>query len=251
MDKVWRAYHGSEAEKTAFLAYLRAHVEAGHLDPSAWDDLICDQTNAVHTGLFPQSPDEYEALFGIPYTIGCLEDMIYMGLWPDHAGWDRTHERARDWPLRLMSAIEPGADLSQIGWQFLRELFGRYPGMEDPAVVPFVQRCWALLDKTGSGLDADDYVEARAIQDEIELTSPHLAQNHRAVLRAVKEVADTLERAAGIEWDGLLAYGNFARAIGGTILSLALIIYDARNRLDIHARVADRLVELIATASRD
>jgi len=247
MDKGLRAFHlqafhGSATEKAAFLDRLRAHVEAGGFVLNAWDEPEIDRTWHAHGALLPLHA--YEPELGIPAVIGHLEEAIFCGLMDTH-----KFELAKDWPLGLMTAIEPGADLSQAGRQFLRDLLTLYPGIDDPVVVPFVGRCRALLEKTNIGLDVDDYVEARALQDEIELTAPYLKLTHRETLDGVKRAAYALEKAAERVWEqDPEDYDVSADELARAIMDLAFAPLGWKH---LPEKIADRLLALVAAAPRE
>lgn len=56
------------------------------------------------------SIEEYETRFGIPMVLAHLEDAIFEGL---------PNDLAKAWPIRFMSAIQVGADLSTIWRDFV------------------------------------------------------------------------------------------------------------------------------------
>jgi hypothetical protein len=101
------AYHGKQEEKSAILKQLRAHAKADEIRRGFyWEDgkgcaVGCTLHGSVHA--------EYEPRFGIPQVLARIEDRIFEGL---------PNAEAKKWPIAFMSAIKPGADLSDIWPQF-------------------------------------------------------------------------------------------------------------------------------------
>lgn len=132
------AYHNDPAVKADILAQLARHRAADELVQGYgyWQD---GKGCAVGCTLHSSDHMEYETRFGIPVMIACLEDAIFEGL---------PVEQARAWPERLMSAIEPGADLSCVGWQFLHWLLTDdtvNPGINHPLVRENIKQCADVL----------------------------------------------------------------------------------------------------------
>lgn len=138
------AYHGREADKRAILAQLAAHRAADQLvqDYGYWTD---GKGCAVGCTLHSDNHMEYEERFGIPVAIARLEDSIFEGLPVD---------LARQWPERLMTAIQPGADLSRVHWQLLHWLLTTpavNPGIEHPLALDAVRACADLMADLAAG----------------------------------------------------------------------------------------------------
>ena len=131
------AYHNDPAIKVAILAQLEAHRAA--------DDIVhgqywkagkgCAVGCTIHSGQHA----EYEIRFGIPVALAHLEDAIFESL---------PNESSVEWPIRFMSAIQPGADLTDIPRQFLHWLLTTEsvnPGITHPLVRDAVAECAELL----------------------------------------------------------------------------------------------------------
>src|SRR5579863_6488477 len=98
------AYHNDQAIKDAILARLAAHAMADEfVKGQYWEN---GKGCAVGCTIHSSNYSEYEHRFGIPQMLAHLEDCIFEGL---------PNGNAKAWPLRFMSAIEPGRDLSLIG----------------------------------------------------------------------------------------------------------------------------------------
>ena len=103
-----RAYHGDPAIKAKYLARVRAHREADRLiQGTGWEG---GKGCAVGCTLEAYDHALYETELGIPVALAHLEDAVFEGL---------DASTAQYWPERFLSAIEPGADLSQVGDQFV------------------------------------------------------------------------------------------------------------------------------------
>ena len=137
------AYHGSEAEKTAIITQLNAHRAA--------DEIIKGQYwqngNGRAVGCTVHSCDHslYESRFGIPHMLARLEDCIFEGL---------PNDKAKDWPIRFMSAVNVGADLSLVGWKFLHWILTDEkinPGICHPLVRDAVAQAAAVIYQLAQG----------------------------------------------------------------------------------------------------
>ena len=143
-----RAYHGDPAIKAEYLARVAAHRAADELlqGYAYWRD---GKGCAVGCTIHSDDHARYETALGIPRMLACLEDAIFEGL-PQAA--------ARAWPERFLAAIEPGTDLSRVGWQLLRWLLtdpGINPGIEHPLVAEAVRQCAAVLESPCAGRPID------------------------------------------------------------------------------------------------
>jgi hypothetical protein len=143
------AYHSNPTIKADILAQLERHRRADALVQGYeyWEDgKGCAVGCTLHSG----NHMEYESRFGIPVMIARLEDCIFEGL---------PAEQARQWPERLMSAIEPGSDLSRVGWKFLHWLFtdeGVNPGITHPVVSGAIKQCADVLVPLTKGERVDE-----------------------------------------------------------------------------------------------
>src|SRR5882762_5895836 len=132
------AYHGKEEVKTAILAQLQKHAAADEIIKGQyWQD---GKGCAVGCTIYSGNHAEYETLFGIPQMLAYLEDRFFEVL---------PNAEAKAWPIRFMSAIRPGADLSRVGWQFLHWILTDEtvnPGIHHPLVASAVKQCAALVE---------------------------------------------------------------------------------------------------------
>jgi hypothetical protein len=143
-----RAYHGNEGERVAILAQLQAHYDADEIIKGQyWEGgKGCAVGCTIHSGRH----EEYESRFGIPQALARLEDTIFEGLQNGHA---------KEWPLRFMGAIKPGADLSRVQWQFLHWLLTDEkvsPGINHPLVRDVIKQCADVLVPLTKGQRVDE-----------------------------------------------------------------------------------------------
>jgi len=131
------AYHGSEQIKAAILAQLAAHRAADEMVKGMyWEN---GKGCAVGCTIHSADHAEYELRFGIPQMLARLEDLIFEGL---------PNGQAKNWPEKFMGAIDPGVDLSLVGWRFLHWVLTDEvvnPGIRHPLVADAVRQCAAVL----------------------------------------------------------------------------------------------------------
>lgn len=142
------AYHNDQSIKASIIAQLEAHRAADEIVKGRyWED---GEGCAVGCTLHSSNHAEYEPRFGIPQMLARLEDCIFEGL-PNAA--------AQTWPIRFMSAVRPGADLSRVGWQFLHWILTDEtvnPGITHPLVQDAVTQCADVLMPLIKGEPADE-----------------------------------------------------------------------------------------------
>lgn len=140
------SYHSDPAIKARYLARIEAHADADEIIKGKyWQD---GKGCAVGCTVHGDNHEAFELELGIPRLLAWLEDAIFEGL-PNRA--------AKVWPKRFLSGIEPGHDLSHIGWQLLYWLLtesglGRF---DDPLVESSIRQCAAVLLPLSSGYLAD------------------------------------------------------------------------------------------------
>ena len=131
------AYHNDPSIKAAIIAQLVAHRDADELVKGQyWEH---GKGCAVGCTLHSDNHSEYEPRFGIPQMLARLEDYIFEGL---------PNDLAKDWPVRFMTAVRPGSDLSRVGWQFLHWLLTDKtvnPGIDNPIVRDAVKQCAEVM----------------------------------------------------------------------------------------------------------
>jgi hypothetical protein len=140
------AFVNTTVTKPAILKQLEAHAEADQfVKGTYWDHgKGCAVGCTIHSG----NHVEYEKRFGIPQMLAHLEDCIFEGL---------PNGCAKKWPVQFMSAVQPGADLSRVGWQFLHWLLTDdqvNPGINHPLVSDAIKKCATVLELRAKGLNS-------------------------------------------------------------------------------------------------
>lgn len=162
----------------------------------------------------------YETRFGIPQVLAHLEDAILDGL-PD--------DLMQEWPVRFMSAVPIGADLSHVGWQFLHWLMivENAPGAD--VVAPLAN---------GMTADAETARAARAAE--------WAAENERYPRATETEARAT--RITEAAMDAVLANAKpDPRMVAHSIVRAAMHAGRLRES-QIYPLMADKIIELIETA---
>ena len=141
------AYHNDETIKVAIIAELRDHAANDRLVKRYfWKN---GKGCAVGCTIKSGNHVEYETRFGIPQVLARLEDRIFEGL---------PNDVAMAWPVRFMSAIKPGYDLSLVGWKFQHWLLTDEkvnPGINHPLVKDAVAGVASLIAKLANGEKVD------------------------------------------------------------------------------------------------
>ena len=102
------AYHNDPQLKQQILEQLQRHYDADEIVKGQyWEN---GKGCAVGCTLHTDQHNEYETRFGIPVRLAHLEDVIFEGL---------PSADAKSWPIRFMSSINVGADLSAIWREFV------------------------------------------------------------------------------------------------------------------------------------
>ena len=141
------AFRDTTVTKPAIMRQLRAHAEAdAFIKGTYWQNgKGCAVGCTIHSGTHA----EYESRFGIPQMLAHLEDRIFEGL---------PNGDAMAWPVRFINSIQPGADLSRVGWQFLYWLLTDdtvNPGIQHPSVRDAIRQCADVLVPLTKGKPAD------------------------------------------------------------------------------------------------
>ena len=106
-----KAFHGDPAIKAKYLARVQAHAAADEIvHGKYWEN---GKGCAVGCTIHDSKHSNYETELGIPTALARLEDTLFEG---------QSNGAAKTFPVRFLSAIKPGADLSRIRWQFLHWL---------------------------------------------------------------------------------------------------------------------------------
>jgi hypothetical protein len=104
-----QAYLNNPLLKVQILQQLQAHYDADEIIKGVyWEDgKGCAIGCILHDAR--GNHERFESEVGIPAVIALLIDRIFEGL---------SNDKAKQWPLRIMSAFEPGKDYSKAWYQF-------------------------------------------------------------------------------------------------------------------------------------
>ena len=141
------AFTGTSVTKPAILKQLRAHAKSDEIVKGQY--WKAGKGCAVGCTIHGSNHALYESYFGVPQMLARLEDCIFEGL---------PNAEARKWPMRFMWAIQPGADLSRVGWQFLHWLLTDEkvnPGINHPLVCEAIRQCADVLAPLTKGKPTD------------------------------------------------------------------------------------------------
>jgi len=203
------AYHNDQSIKNAVLLQLQAHYDADEIVKGQyWEE---GKGCAVGCAIHSNNHMDYEKLFGIHVTLARLEDTIFEGL---------RHDIAKEWPIRFMTAIQPGMDLSLVSWKFLYWMLTDEevnPGINHPLVKDAVAQAAQVICSISKG-DMPNIETAESAESACKVArSAGLA----AELAVSADSADSARSVARLEAAGKAAWAAA------------------------DARMADKLIELI------
>jgi hypothetical protein len=204
-----RAYHNDYQIKTNILAQLQAHYDADEIIKGKyWEN---GKGCAVGCTIHSDNHREYETRFGIPEILAHLEDTIFENL---------PNERAKEWPLKFMSSIYVGADLSTV-WPLLA--------------------IWILTDKEYGVLQ---YTQPESPQY---LAIKHVADlyQHGYTHEQMAQAADAAITADAITADAVATADAYAAAAAyaGAVASVYASVY--ASRADYYVKLSDKLIQLL------
>jgi hypothetical protein len=186
-------YHDKVSEKRATLKQLRLHRELDQIvQGTYWQGNGAGKGCAV--GCLTHDPngghDQFPDRWGIPVQIAYLIDQIFESL---------TVEEAKDWPVRFMSAVPVGADLSRVWDKFcvwmLRDLV---PIAGENAAV--VEQMAVLFDRAAGGDEPSDTEWTEAAWAAGAARAVEAAEAARAARAAEAARAVEAARAAEAAW---------------------------------------------------
>jgi hypothetical protein len=103
MKKKLLAFYGKQSIKDKYLKRVQKHYDADEIiHGTYWEN---GKGCAVGCTIQGSDHKKFETLLGIPESLAHLEDKIFEGL---------TNGEAKEFPLKFLNAIAPGADLSQV-----------------------------------------------------------------------------------------------------------------------------------------
>jgi hypothetical protein len=224
------AFHGDSNTKAKYVERVKAHAAADEIiHGQYWE---AGKGCAVGCTIHGSDHRRYEKELGVPLMLARLEDRIFEGM---------TNGDAKEFPLRFLSAIEPGADLSLVWHQFAHWL------LVDPqdGVIKY-----AKTDKTKDAIQLVAELYDRAARGL--LVEKKEWQRARGVAAAAYAAAYAAYAAADAADAADAAYAADAAADAAAYADAADAAYaaayaDAARRKS-YKRQADKLVELLAAA---
>lgn len=227
------AYHNDPMIKRAVLSQLAAHRAADEIiQGTYWEN---GKGCAVGCAIYSGDHVEYETRFGIPQMLAHLEDRIFEGM---------TNDKAQEWPERFMGAIRPGADLSLVGWKFLRWLLtdeSVNSGIKHPLVRDAIKQCADVLIPLTNGHPVDEESAWSAAKSaESEAWSARVAR----AARVAESAAAAAEAAARSARSAMWSARSAARAAWLMTESAGSMAKSAAAS----SLMADKLIELLAVA---
>jgi hypothetical protein len=121
------AYLGDAKIKTKYLKRVQAHYKADEIIHGIyWEN---GKGCAVGCTIEGSQHSRYETELGIPQTIAYLEDRIFEGL---------SNGKAKEFPVKFLKAIKPGADLSLVTPKFMVWMLKEQEGYAGPKAFPDV-----------------------------------------------------------------------------------------------------------------
>jgi len=249
------AYHSTPAIKSKLLADLQAHADADRLVKGQyWENgKGCAIGCTLHSlGVARKSSNhaEYETHLGIPQMLAHLEDKIFEGL---------PNADAMRWPMRFSAAINPGADLSRVGWQWLHWLLtDGLPRLNNAAVNAAIKQSTDVLLPLTRG-EPVDRAAACAAGTAAGTAASAAARAAVGAARAAARAAVGAADAAAYAATDAAAYAAYAAAGAADAAAYAAgaAAYAAGAAADVAAdaagaaayqRMADKLVQLLEDA---
>jgi hypothetical protein len=234
------AYHADPKIKAAILAQLEAHARADELVKGQyWEDgKGCAVGCTIHSADYA----EYETRFGIPQMLARLEDAIFEGL---------PSGKAKKWPIAFMSAIEPGTDLSLVGWKFLHWMLTDEkvnPGINHPLVRDAVKQCADVLVPLTKGEKADQSAArsaARSAWSAARSAAESARSAESAARSAARSAAWSAESAAWSAWSAARSAESAARSAESAAWSAARSAAESA-RSAAYVRMSEKLLELLS-----
>jgi hypothetical protein len=240
------AFHGDTNLKQKYLERVKAHALADEIiHGKYWEE---GKGCAVGCTIHGSNHSRYENELGIPRILARLEDRIFEGM---------PNGDSKEFPLRFLCAIEPGADLSLVWYQFAHWL------LVDPedGVIQF-----SKTDKTKKAINQVAELYGRAARglrvEKHEWESAHktaaaadAAAYAAAAADAAAYAAATADAAAyaaaaadAAAYAAYAAYAAAAAAYAAYAAAAAAYAADAAARRKAFRRQADKLIELLAAA---
>ena len=203
-----RAYNNDPKVKAKYVKRVKMHHDADEIiQGTYWEN---GKGCAVGCTIEGNQHSRYETELGIPHMIARLEDRIFEGL---------SNKEAKEFPLKFLKAIKPGADLSMVVPKF------------------FV---WLLIDPEDGVIKFARTDGKKAIQKVAELYLQKIAGKRVTERQWLDAYADAAAAAADA---ADAAYAAYAAAAYAAYAAAA-----AAARKGFYTKMANKLVELLKVA---
>jgi hypothetical protein len=139
------AFHNDPNIKAKYLHRVEVHAAADEIiHGKYWErGKGCAVGCTIHSGNY----SAYETEMGIPIMLASLEDRLFEGM---------ENEKSKKFPARFLSVIQPGADLSRVGWIWLHWLLTEeLASRDDPRVAKEIKACADVLIPLTKGEPCD------------------------------------------------------------------------------------------------
>ena len=239
------AYYNDPKIKNDILSQLADHASADEIVKGKyWEDgKGCAIGCTIHSG----NHMEYETKFGIPVMLARLEDRIFEGL---------PNEAAMKWPTRFMSAIEPGADLSLVGWKFQYWLLTDAevnPGINHPLVKDSIKQCADVLIPLTKGQPVDQKAAnamnaERSAERSAASAAWSAAESAESAAWSAESAAESAESAARSAASAARSAGSAARSAESAAWSAESAAESAERAESSYTLMADKILTLLSEA---
>ncbi len=232
------AYHNQPDLKAKALDIMASHRKAETLEQNRgyWiNGKGCAVGCLLHDlGGTPDRHADYERLLGIPEPLARLEDDIFEFL---------PAADSQAWPERFLGAIQPGADLSRVIWQFLDWLLSDLPEVKYADVTAVVARVRTEVTKP--------LARGETVTKEVAHAAYAAADAARAAIDAAHAAIDAAYAAidaAHAAIDAAYAAIDAAYAVDAAAYAAAYAARAARAADAARKQQADKLIELLKAA---
>lgn len=229
------AYPGGAQQRDRNIALMQAHSKADELVKGRyWEGgkgcaVGCILHDYGHSGTSDHMA--FESLFGVPVALARLQDTIFEHL---------PNAESQKWPVRFWEAIQPGADLSLVQWQFLA--FAVRDALERPSAASVREACQPALNIVEAAARGEPIDESAAWRARIAAESAARSTASVASVAALS-VAALRAAARGAAWSAAVWRAAWCAVESAKSAESAAIARSA-----VWKRYAGKLIELMAAA---
>ena len=241
-----QAFHNDPKIKAKYLRRVRAHAKADEIiHGKYWED---GKGCAIGCTIHGSSHQACEDELGIPVALAYLEDTLFEG---------QRNSDAKQFPVRFLSAIRVGADLSRVQFQFLHWLLTEeLAGRDNPAVAAVIKECADAIEPGTRGLPIDLNRVKKAGEAARAARAASAVWAVRAAALAVEAAASAARAvavatvAASAAWAALAAWAAAlaVEAAAAASVAAAVATVAASASMASYKRMADKLIELLKAA---